>query len=1130
MKFTRCIFIGCLAVSQLFAAQSLIQHRLTVTLFPSASRIEVTDEITLPVQQVTEKLRFLLHENLTVQSLTPGVQVVQEEGSPKAEDFGLDPRRFRLPENPGLNYYRIELPTEAGETVTVTLKYSGSIHHPLKQMAEEYERAFSETPGIISAEGVYLAGASYWIPWFNDQLFTFTLTVELPEGWDAVSQGRRTRHDLQNGRRIIRWECPHPMEEVFLIAGPFHEYQKPVGGVTVFAFLRSPDESLANKYLETTGQYLEMYRRLIGPYPFSKFALVENFWETGYGMPSFTLLGPRIIRFPFILHSSYPHELLHNWWGNGVYVDYDRGNWCEGLTAYMADHLIKEQRGQGEAYRRATLQKFSDYVNPDNDFPLSEFRSRYNAASEAVGYGKTLMLFHMLRRKVGDDLFRKALQHFYQQNQFRRATFQDIRRSFEEVTQQNFRDFFEQWVGRKGAPQLRISDLQLRSENKTYILTLSLEQIQPESPFVLDVPVAFTLEGRQDAEWHILPLKERKQTFPLRFTQRPLRVDVDPQFDVFRRLDVNEIPPALSKAFGAGKVLIVLPSRAPAPIMNAYQQLAATWAQEKSGKIDLRMDKDIDDLPPDRAVWIFGWNNRYVPLLTKETASYDVHIDSLGVRFGETRAMRKNHSLVMAFRHPRNPSSVIVWLTIDNPVAWEGLARKLPHYGKYSYLAFEGEEPTNVVKGQWSVVHSPLTRLVSPSEASTEIPPAKWPVRRPLAQLQAPFSAEKIRQHVAYLASARLEGRGLDTRGIELAARYIADHFQAAGLLPGGDNGTYFQEWKDEAGKEGRTVTMKNVIGILPGSKPEWADQSVIVSAHYDHLGYGWPDVYQGNEGKMHPGADDNASGVAILLELARILGSNEKPKRTILFIAFTGEESGLRGSRYYVHHARRYPVKKIMGVINLDTVGRLGNNPLLILNAHTAREWRFIFMGAGYVTGVESRVIDQRLDASDQVSFIEAGIPAVQLFSGAHLDYHRPTDTADKIDVSGMVRIASFVREALVYLAEREEPLTVTLGEPPSRTAPQPSGSKRRVSTGTVPDFAYTGEGVKIGSVVPHSPAAQAGLQAGDVIIQVDDQPVKSLKDYSRVLKQYQPGDTLTLVVLRNQQPLKVFLVLKAR
>ena len=158
-----------------------------------------------------------------------------------------------------------------------------------------------------------------------------------------------------------------------------------------------------------------------GPYPYSKFALVENFWETGYGMPSFTLLGEQVIRFPFILHSSYPHELLHNWWGNGVFVDFAGGNWCEGLTAYLADHLIAEQRGQGADHRRAILQRVTDYVTPENDFPLTRFVSRHNAVTEAVGYGKTAMAFNMLREKVGDAQFIKALQEFYRDNRFRRG-------------------------------------------------------------------------------------------------------------------------------------------------------------------------------------------------------------------------------------------------------------------------------------------------------------------------------------------------------------------------------------------------------------------------------------------------------------------------------------------------------------------------------------------------------------------------------------------------------------------------------------------------------------------------------------------------------------------------------------
>jgi hypothetical protein len=181
------------------------------------------------------------------------------------------------------------------------------------------------------------------------------------------------------------------VDEITLVGGPLVVYREAAGAVEALVYLRQKDDALAAKYLQATAQYVEMYRGLIGPYPYGKFALVENFWETGYGMPSYTLLGPQVIRFPFILTSSYPHEILHNWWGNSVFVDYESGNWCEGLTAYMADHLIQEQRGAGEDYRRDTLQKYRSYVREGRDFPLTEFRSRHSAATEAVGYGKTLM-------------------------------------------------------------------------------------------------------------------------------------------------------------------------------------------------------------------------------------------------------------------------------------------------------------------------------------------------------------------------------------------------------------------------------------------------------------------------------------------------------------------------------------------------------------------------------------------------------------------------------------------------------------------------------------------------------------------------------------------------------------------
>jgi hypothetical protein len=203
------------------------------------------------------------------------------------------------------------------------------------------------------------------------------------------------------------------------------------------AFLRTPDPGLAGKYLDATASYLALYDKLIGPYPYKKFALVENFWETGFGMPSFTLLGPKIIRLPFIITTSYPHEILHNWWGNSVFPAYEQGNWSEGLTAYLADHLMKEQQAGGAEYRLNTLQKYADYVFGGRDFPLTQFRSRHSSSSEAIGYGKALMFFHMLRLELGDDVFKQGLQGLYKNYAFRSASFADLRTSFEAASGKN---------------------------------------------------------------------------------------------------------------------------------------------------------------------------------------------------------------------------------------------------------------------------------------------------------------------------------------------------------------------------------------------------------------------------------------------------------------------------------------------------------------------------------------------------------------------------------------------------------------------------------------------------------------------------------------------------------------------
>jgi aminopeptidase N len=1137
-KWTVVVVVWVLATLA-YAAKEYIHHDLKVTLKPGQRFIRVKDTIYLPADIIKKKNHFLLHGDLVIVSLSRDIKVEKEKGELKAEFFGINTARFEIKKKIPINHYSFQFPGEPGKTQigkTLTIEYEGTIHHPIEKIGAEYARGFSETPGIICEKGVYLAGATFWLPWFNDNLVTFKLETTVPEPWDVVSQGKRVLQEKKKGLQITIWDSPEPMDEVYLVAAAFKEYGLKVGKVDVMAFLREKDDGLANKYLETTGQYLEMYENLIGPYPFSKFALVENYWETGYGMPSFTLLGPQVIRFSFILHSSYPHELLHNWWGNSVYVNYESGNWCEGLTTYLADHLIKEQRGQGSEYRETTLQDYTHYAaGKEEEFPLTQFKARYDALSASIGYGKSQMLYHMLRRQIGDQLFKKTLQHFYKENKYKRTTFEEVRKSTETITGNDFKDFFQQWVTRTGAPEIRIVNAMVvkhdaeSNPEKSFLLRFSLEQIQQDKPYALTIPVAITLEGEKEAKVVDVEMAAKHHRYEFSFGQLPVRIDVDPEFDVFRKLHTHEIPPTLSNAFGAQQILVLLPSQAARDFLKGYRELAESWAKDSEGKIDIKMDNQVSVLPSDRAVWLLGWENLHNNTLQTGIAFYKGDMDDNSVTLEKKKLSRDKHSIIMAVKNKENPAQVVILLSTDRVKALPGLGRKLPHYGKYSYLGFEGDEPTNMFKGQWPAINSPMTVILDSSSpaagSSVALPP-----RQPLAGLAPLFSSPRMMEHIQYLASGELEGRGLGSKGLEKAAHYIANTFKKAGLEPGGDNHSYYQTWEHEINQKFLS-TLRNVIGIIPGSKPGWSDQAVVLCAHYDHLGLDWPVVHQGDEGKIHCGADDNASGAAVLLELAHTMAKSFKPERSIVFIAFTGEESGLLGSSYYVKNLEKNRLKNIMAAVNLDTVGRLTEKEkLMVIGGSSAREWRFIFMGIGYTTGIETELIPQDLDASDQVNFIKAGIPGIQLFSGPHTDYHRPTDTVDKIDAAGLVKVATVARETIVYLSERKEPLTFE----GKTTAPQPESapptSGRQVRTGIMPDFTFPGKGVKIGLVSPDSPAGKAGLKKGDVIIKLGDVVVNNLREYSDGLKTFKPGDTVTMVYLREDQEYTTTVVLTVK
>ena len=705
--------LGLVLVSSPAFAERPLHQDIEISLDPAAHTLAARDRITFPAETPRE-IALLLHPGLSPAVEGPTATLSPAAGA-AAATFAT---RYRL--------------TLAAGADSVTLVYRGVIAHPLESVGEETARGQRETRGTISESGVFLSGSSFWYPQFaSGEAFTATLTADLPEGWDAVSQGTRTLHEIVGGRRRVRWDSSGPLDDLNLVADRYVEYGARAGAVDAMVFLRAPDGALARRYLEATTTYLALYAALIGPYPHGKWAAVENFWETGYGLPSYTLLGPKVIRFPFLLQSSYPHEILHSWWGNGVFADAAGGNWSEGLTTYLADHLIKEQQGEGAEYRRATLQKYADYVLASRDLPLSEFRSREGSVTEAVGYGKSLMLFHMLRLELGDQKFVAGLRAFWSMKRGASAAFDDVRRAFEQASGRDLGWFFDQWVARSGAPEIALRRAQITGADRRD-LVLTLEQTQPGAPYRVRVPVAVTVEGGAEAVVTVVEMTGRTaETTLTRLPGRPLRVDVDPEFDIFRRLDRAEIPPAMSQAFGADKALVLLPSGASPPFAAAYRALADALQHSGPGEVEIREDRDIAALPGDRAVFLLGWENRHLPAVKAAIAGYGAAIGERQVQLERATIPRGGHAFVIAARHPTNTDLTLSWAALDDPAAAAGLARKLPHYNKYSYLAFEGAEPANIAKGRWPATASPLSR---PVEGNDPLSPIAAMARLPKRQ------------------------------------------------------------------------------------------------------------------------------------------------------------------------------------------------------------------------------------------------------------------------------------------------------------------------------------------------------------------------------------------------------------
>jgi hypothetical protein len=388
-------------------------------------------------------------------------------------------------------------------------------------------------------------------------------------------------------------------------------------------------------------------------------------------------------------------------------------------------------------------------------------------------------------------------------------------------------------------------------------------------------------------------------------------------------------------------------------------------------------------------------------------------------------------------------------------------------------------------------------------------------------------AAERYAADVEWLADDARQGRGLGSEGLAKAGAWMEKQFKTIGLEPAGDDGGYRHVFgvpiPDPTNPHAQKgfVYAFNVIGRIPGNGE--LEGVVLVGAHYDHLGFGGEGSLEPDSREIHNGADDNASGAAALLEVARQVHERRgQLKRDVVFMAFSAEERGLVGAANIV---RRPPeglsMEEAVAMLNMDMVGRLRDDKLSVLGGDSAEEWDALVEPLCDRYGLECAIGGDGFGASDHSSFFAADIPVLHFFTGTHAEYHKPSDDAELINAEGGARVAWLVSDVTGTLANREGNLTLV------KTS---DGPQRRMALkarlGTIPDYAGPADGspgLLLSDVRPDSPAEDAGLQRGDIVVQIGDMEIASVQDYMVVLSEANPGDTAPVQVIRDGERIEL-------
>lgn len=518
---------------------------------------------------------------------------------------------------------------------------------------------------LITKNGITLAG--FWHP-MPEQDMLYTLTAALPPGFTGISEGEQISTTKRKGQQQFQTSFPYPLRGLHFAAGPYTVQSLQYKNVTIYSYFFAEDNHLAAEYLRKAAGYIKRFEALIGPFPYNRYSIVENRLPTGYGMPGFTLLGQAVIRLPFIKDTSLGHEILHSWFGNSIGLAESGGNWCEGLTSYLADQSFARDMDQGTEYRKHQLLQYEAFVHPDNTMPLSGFSGAGDnqpmaKAIRAIGYDKGSMIFHMLSKEIGEDAFFQGLKELYVHKKNQRASWQDLEQAFSRAAGKDLQPFFSQWLKRTDIPKLNIEQVSVEQEDGQSVVKFHLVQ-KNEQPYALQVPIVVkTLDSERRL---VFSVNQPDQEFNILTKTLPTEIVMDPDYDVFRSPAEKEIPPTWSRFLGAEQKTIVLADdEARAAV---YQPLADMLRDQG---MDVKTASEITNQDLGTGSFLFAGNSG---------PRRSLFADAGNRGEGFSLQVRKN---------PLDPGQTMVLVDSGSSSETSAILRKLSHYGKYSSLHFK---------------------------------------------------------------------------------------------------------------------------------------------------------------------------------------------------------------------------------------------------------------------------------------------------------------------------------------------------------------------------------------------------------------------------------------------------------